>query len=888
MVISLWLISALGAASLSFYAEAADSGFRFISRSTGQHANSCPVRCNIAGPSPGNWSVYSDFKFMQNCRESVFQDFSLYDNVDNNAEQHHIRACTSFGPDFAQLKTVESANQPERAKPTPVKFEMGWWEDVFGRSGASIRSIIKQLRWYSDRGFGATDRPFIIFAQADYSTVGLYIGQGLLNQALSASALKTFEDNFDRLNGTTPPSLAMQLCGPEYDAAHTFGVMVNSNRTFAPAQNAIKTWASGACLHFSESTIFDGQAVFTTPLQALNSNAVAQSSVTTDEIEDPKVKRFGEKRDVDTSRNGNWIDFSCNHTVVTNRLKIDPSEQWKLLDADGAWADIVRIYRDTDKKEKMSFSASFETTTQVGSSLDCQSIGEKGNSCNAPIECGKGPDGPHSGAAAWLIFNSLAFIHQLHKDYQTKLFQAATLVSMSLKDLENKFAPIPPKKDDDAWKTMLIDLLSLGTLSTVAPFFNAAIKNMPHFANGKLANSKDTSLTLIGEQTNKAKDFRNKDTKDKWTPESQDAFSSYMANAIYGWSNATNYALNHLFDGSEESLDILWKAISDGKLIKGKCNNCEKNNPSDADLRGNIEKSIFGFAIPNLWKMSQAYAFVIDSGATCNTANPIKEYMSEEDMKVAGACVNERLYFLASPEGKARECKQVPREKGGNERRCTNQKFKPPKGLQYLDGTNFGRITKEILIKGSLNSHAANNHENGAKQANPNDKGVIDGLFDVDVTIPGFIRLPVCTPSLAYKSWDTAKRGDGDNYPCDFPRGKDLCGDSSYEDKTGSSKASINDCKQIIANIRPDGGSQWTTQVVGKKPREILKAGTCHFSVHATKTGKNLDFKIGGEDVMSTINIAISKFGKDGKIGAEGFMDCNGNAGKQAIGWKIY
>ncbi|KAF1946458.1 hypothetical protein EJ02DRAFT_450548, partial [Clathrospora elynae] len=71
-----------------------------------------------------------------------------------------------------------------------------------------------------------------MFGQSGQATIGLYIGQGLLNQGLSTSAMKLFEDNLDKLNISTP-SLAMQLCGPEYDSDHTERQLSKvSERTF--------------------------------------------------------------------------------------------------------------------------------------------------------------------------------------------------------------------------------------------------------------------------------------------------------------------------------------------------------------------------------------------------------------------------------------------------------------------------------------------------------------------------------------------------------------------------------------------------------------------------------------------------------------------------------
>jgi hypothetical protein len=99
--------------------------------------------------------------------------------------------------------------------------------------------VVKQMRKYIDRDHRVAERPFIMFGQSGQATVGLYIGQSLLNKGL-APALKIFKDDLANLNVSTP-SLAMQLCTPKYDSTHIFGLMVTSNATFSPIQGAIKT-----------------------------------------------------------------------------------------------------------------------------------------------------------------------------------------------------------------------------------------------------------------------------------------------------------------------------------------------------------------------------------------------------------------------------------------------------------------------------------------------------------------------------------------------------------------------------------------------------------------------------------------------------------------------
>lgn len=1411
--------------------------------------------------------MFPDFKQIKKCKQSMFYDFSIYDEVDNQADTHRIHACSSFGPDFSKLPSSKA--RIASSESVDVDFEVGWWEEGYGLATSGLRSLIKQMRKYADNGHGATDRPFILFGRSGQASVGIYVGQGLLNQGMSTSALKTLEDNLANLNVSTP-SLAMQLCGPDYDSSHIFGIMTTSNATFAPIQNAIKTWANATCLSFSASTNFTGKASFTTPLLHANGTAnstmmakasrqnekrsnelharaecstvqvesgdscatlatkcgisgadftkynsgsnfcaelrpkqhvccssgdlpdfspnpnedgtcfsyqvqtddncddlAAEYSLTRDKLEefnkntwgwngcqllfaktvmclsegDPpfpaaianaqcgpqkpgsepptdgsdisqmnpcplnaccniwgqcgitkdfcvdtntgapgtaepgtygcisncgtdvvkgdgngaikiayfegygmgrkclyqdasqidssqythlhfgfgtlttdyevevgdelSTYQFGEfkritdskrilsfggwdfstfpatyaifrngvtsanrlkmatnianfikKHDLDGvdidweypgapdlpgipaaslddgpnylaflvilknllpgksisiaapasywylkqfpikeiskvvdyivymtydlhgqwdanneysqegcesgnclrsqvnltetkqslamitkagvpgskvivgvtsygrsfnmaeagcwgpsclytgdrsnseatkgvctdtagyiadaeiyeimedsgrvvtsfhdsssnsdvlvydsnqwvgymssttkktrstlysawgmggttdwasdlqkyhdvpqpatswgsfielarkgtdpktdhSRNGNWTDFDCTNDMIDSYLDYTPSERWNGLSADAAWDDVIRIWKETDSKRKgITFIQSVSSTLSIGAEPDCGQL--LASNCNHAAECGKGLDGPESGPAAQFIWNSLVAIHQLHKDYHDTLFKVASVVTSMLDDLENKFAPIP-EEEDNTWLLLLIDLITVGTLSAAGPFFNSFLKKLPYFVSNAATfdNVKDTTMNMIGQSTTIAKDLLPSGEDSAWTPESQDAFSSYMGQTINGWGNVTSLALQKIFDGSDESINILWDTMSNGKLIEGKFEEDPPESNSETELRANIAKSFFGYSIPSLWRVSQSYAFIIDSGYGCGDEDKdvLDDYLEDKTMEATGACVDGRSYYLVYPDGDSETCHCEHYDGGPCQKVCVDSKFSAPPGLDSLDGTVFGGITKEDLIKGSVRTYIQNGKTNGGGFADPTNGGTIDNLMDVDVTTPGFMRLPVCSPERAYQSWDTTGKGSSDNYPCDIPPGKNKCGDSTFENESSDASPSVDDCLTIIKNIEPDGSTEWTTQVVGKNQREIASAGSCAFGVEATSVDGNVNFKVGGQDVIDIINEAIAQFGGSGKIGAKGNMKCNGNVKDQPVKWGIY
>ncbi|KGO73174.1 Glycoside hydrolase, superfamily [Penicillium italicum] len=477
-------------------------------------------------------------------------------------------------------------------------------------------------------------------------------------------------------------------------------------------------------------------------------------------------------------------------------------------------------------------------------------------------------------------------------DYYDTLFHASVIATTALDDLDNKFAPIPPAKDN-TWLLPLIDLLALGTLGTAGPFFNTVLNKLPYFLekSSTLDNFKDTTMTMVGQGTTIAKDLLpSDDPNSRWNPQSQDTFSNYMGQVVDGWANVSSLSLEQLFDGKPKSIKTLGEIISNGKLVDGKFEQ-EPSKDDEAtdinDLRTNIQKCFFGYSIPALWQASKAYAFIIDAGYACGGKEPT-DYLADDTMDATGACVDGQQYYLVYPDGDATVCKRYCSDHGPCSQACSDNKFSAPPGLDSLKGGNFGGISKSDLVKGSVRTWKQNGKTNGGGYADPTDQDTINSLLNVDVTTPGFMRIPVCSPERAYQSWDTAKAGSSDNYPCDIPPGRNTCGDSTFGNETSDGSPLVEDCLTIIKNIQGDASTRYTTLVVGKNQREIAAHGTCAFGVQATKVDGNANFVTGGQDVIDIINESVKRFASNGKVGAKGNMNCNGNVKSEPVLWGIY
>jgi hypothetical protein len=360
-----------------------------------------------------------------------------------------------------------------------------------------------------------------------------------------------------------------------------------------------------------------------------------------------------------------------------------------------------------------------------------------------------------------------------------------------------------------------------------------------------------------------------------------------MGQSIFAWANLTQMALKSLFDGDTDGLTALTNLISDGKLIEGAADGAEADYPTDLDstyatLEASIATSFFAFTIPALWNFSSTYAFVVDSGASCDTSNPLSAYMSIDDMTASGYCYNDDWYYLVYPHSSpSTNC--TSGSEGTAE--CEDYIFGAVPGIKSLDGT-FGGVTLAELIVGAVNTYVNNGNANGGAIADPANSGTLDQLYDQNITTPGYVTIPVCSPDTAQAAI-SAKQSTVANYPCNALQAISDCGDSTFVDQTSDASPSVDDCLQIVANIQNTLG-EWEVENAVEEQHQLVQYGTCKFGVQGTAINGNVDFHVGAQDIIDIIHSSISMFASNGLVGAKGEMDCNGDVKQQSVEWGLY
>ncbi|OAA63574.1 Glycoside hydrolase, subgroup, catalytic core [Niveomyces insectorum RCEF 264] len=239
----------------------------------------CPASCRVSGPSPGNWSVYHSLSQTRYCKKAVFQQFNIYDDVDDTSTSHRILACSGIGNNFLAMpngsSTSSSADAP--AVIANATYELGWLVDgqIAPSSSLSlIRLITNQIRAYVTSGYSPANASTVLFGQFGGVAGGVYIGKDLQSAAVGGFALGHLTDQLASASSSLAiagGTLAMQLCGPAYDGDHTFGFMISTNNSYAATQLAMQTWKNGSCVSFGgNGRTVAGPAALTSPLMLTN------------------------------------------------------------------------------------------------------------------------------------------------------------------------------------------------------------------------------------------------------------------------------------------------------------------------------------------------------------------------------------------------------------------------------------------------------------------------------------------------------------------------------------------------------------------------------------------------------------------------------------------
>lgn len=112
-----------------------------------------------------------------------------------------------------------------------------------------------------------------------------------------------------------------------------------------------------------------------------------------------------------------WLgtDLTCTDESVEN-LALSPSERWAMFDGANAWADLIKVWSDTDSKEDKPFIFSISNSLHGHNDANCGLL--VASDCDEGVSCSDFPGVGINGQAvpaAYEIWNSFVIINQVCK-----------------------------------------------------------------------------------------------------------------------------------------------------------------------------------------------------------------------------------------------------------------------------------------------------------------------------------------------------------------------------------------------------------------------------------------------------------------------------------------
>lgn len=241
-----------------------------------------------------------------------------------------------------------------------------------------------------------------------------------------------------------------------------------------------------------------------------------------------------------------------------------------------------------------------------------------------------------------------------------------------------------------------------------------------------------------------------------------------MGTISSAWDKIVEAGLHSLFNGTDESIDRLGRLIQNGQMIDDQYEGGTyvEDKYDQGEAVDNFVKVMFGYSIPAVWRVSHHQAFVLDAGVRCNDPQPESTYIHPDTAAKTKVCFEDRQYYLVMPPNEPNE-KCIPCRKGDClPEVCHPNQFIAPVGIDKLDGKNqtYGFVSKDQIVIGSIRTFRANNG-NGGGPSDFTNTDVASALSGLDLTTPGFARLPVCSGETAHKIWGT-EGPSGSKWPC--------------------------------------------------------------------------------------------------------------------------
>ncbi|OAR05876.1 hypothetical protein LLEC1_06736 [Akanthomyces lecanii] len=349
-------------------------------------------------------------------------------------------------------------------------------------------------------------------------------------------------------------------------------------------------------------------------------------------------------------RTGEWITFDCTSYAIEYPTSYLAKDRWDSLDAQYAWDDAVRYFKTCIDVKRTPFPMAISEFLHIKEDTKCNDVSVETN-CGGSTKCQVAQSRPevYTGAAATLVWNSIASLHRLIKNYYTVIGDAGQNLQKDQQLFLKTFAP--KQKNEDEVIDLIFSLLQIPYGAAAKRFFGGSfwkrIIDKGKIGDNAKSNIEDATKALIGLGWDAAK----KQMKSQSDSERTISFNKVYDSIIKKWQEQTDHLAATIFNGEDDSIKVLTRLFEGGKMISGSDTqsvvaSSREHTQHFRDERA-IERAFYAQAIPAVWTLNAPVPVVVDFGPSCKI--DARKYFSEKPSKynVGWECPNGHSYILS-------------------------------------------------------------------------------------------------------------------------------------------------------------------------------------------------------------------------------------------------
>ncbi|TLD25413.1 hypothetical protein PspLS_05914 [Pyricularia sp. CBS 133598] len=478
-----------------------------------------------------------------------------------------------------------------------------------------------------------------------------------------------------------------------------------------------------------------------------------------------------------TERTGDWINKSCTERVVRKESEYTPEERWSGLDCKAAWHD-ARLTWETcatdEQRENGLFARKIAEVFHMPGGYRCRDRAEN-TDCEAITTCVQRHDveGDYSGACGFWVWNSITAVHNMIRNYWRSLDIAGADLLRDKDAFIKTFAPT--REGGEELLELVFGLLQIPLGIAGSRFFGSSLMSKAFFSGPAGDTKKELLEEAVGGIAGIGMDEAKNQIKNLGKMDSVD-FTILYNDTITNWKNQMDTLLRKIFDGSPKSVQAIENLISDGKMLPGiNGGGWKTSEHTDAwNQEKAIQRAFYALTIPRAWDLNgYSPVLVRFTGGKkngCDIDASRYFFVHWDVYNVAWRCFEGESWILAG----VRHSENSMCGPGTPGMPCTPQvrwTLDVLDGIEEIRDGKWGGITIDDLIHGAYNTWRANDQTNklGDPSTFATPKSGPETLADprLDITVPGFIRIPVCSAEEVKKNLALGrKRANTPNYPC--------------------------------------------------------------------------------------------------------------------------